>query len=146
MMKSLTTNQFSQWLAKCGQASTENDPQASADLFSLNARYYETPFAEPIIGREAIYQYWVKGAQRLKDKTSSYQILAVKENIGIACWQANYTVIESGKHLALDCLFLVEFDDDQKCSLFREWWHLLEINTEENKQGSRIRHGSFWAK
>jgi len=137
-MKSLTSNQFSQWLTRYGQASTENDPQASADLFSLNARYYETPFAEPIIGREAIYQYWVKGAQKLRDKTSSYQILAVKDNLGIARWQANYTVIESGKQLVLDCLFLVEFDDNEKCSLFREWWHLHEINTEEDKQGLRI--------
>ena len=133
ILKSLTSNQFSQWLATYGQASTENDPQASANLFSLNAHYYETPFVEPIIGREAIYQYWVKGAQTLKDKTSSYEILAVKKNLGIARWQANYTVIESGKRLALDCLFLVEFDDYGQCSLFREWWHLQEINAEEKQ-------------
>lgn len=131
----LTLNAFKNWMEMYGKASVENDPQASADLFSLNARYYETPLAEPLIGREAIYRYWVKGAQTLKDKTSSYEILAMKDNLGIARWQANFTVIESGKHHSLDCIFLVEFDENEKCSIFREWWHLREINARKNKQG-----------
>lgn len=133
MDEMLTLNAFKTWMDMYGKASAENDPQASADLFSLNARYYETPFTEPLAGREAIYQYWAKGAQTLKDKTSSYEILAVKDNLGIARWQANFTVVESGKRLALDCVFLAEFDDNQKCSIFREWWHLREINTEEKQ-------------
>jgi len=129
----LTLNAFEKWMEMYSKASAENDPQASADLFSLNARFYETPFAEPLIGRDAIYQYWVKGAQTLKDKTSSYEILAMKDNLGIARWQANFMVIESGKRLALDCVFLVEFDESEKCSIFREWWHLHEINTTEKQ-------------
>jgi hypothetical protein len=127
-MKTLTFDIFDRWLNDYGRASAENNPQASAALFAEDANYYETPFAEPIAGREAIYQYWGKGAQRLTDKSSSYEILAVKDNLGIARWQAKFTVIESGKRLALDCLFLVEFDDNDKCSVFREWWHLREIN------------------
>jgi hypothetical protein len=27
----------------------------------------------------------------------------------------------------IDCLFLVEFDDNDKCKLFCEWWHLREV-------------------
>jgi hypothetical protein len=127
-MKTLTFDTFDRWLNDYGRASAENNPQASAALFAEDASYYETPFAEPIVGREAIYQYWRKGAQRLTDKSSSYEILAAKDNLGIARWQAEFTVIESGKRLALDCLFLVEFDDNDKCSIFREWWHLREIN------------------
>lgn len=127
-MKTLTFDAFNQWLNAYGRASAENNPQASAVLFTEDARYYETPFAEPITGQEAIYQYWLKGAQRLKDKSSSHKILAVKDNFGIARWQAKFTVIESGKRLDLDCLFLVEFDDNDKCSVFREWWHLREIS------------------
>ena len=79
-----------------------------------------------MIGREAIYEYWNKGTQNLKGKESSFEILAVEDNLGIARWQSKFTVIESGKRLALDCLFAVEFDDDELCQIFREWWHIQE--------------------
>lgn len=125
-MYALTHEHFRRWLTVYGKASEENDPQASTDLFAQDARYYESPFDEPMIGREAIFAYWHKGAQTLMDKISCHEILAVRDNIGIARWQSRFTVIESGKRLALDCLFVVEFDDDGLCQIFREWWHIRE--------------------
>jgi hypothetical protein len=133
-MKKLKIQQFAEWLDAYGQASRENDARASAELFAQDAKYYETPFAEPMIGRDAIYQYWLKGAQTLKDKESSYQILSVKDNFGIARWQSQFTVIDSGKRFALDCLFLVEFDENGHCSVFREWWHLQTLPTYHPEQ------------
>lgn len=129
-MKSLTLEHFAAWLEIYGNASRENDPHASANLFSLDAEYYETPFAEPMIGRDAIYAYWENGAKTLKDKASTYKILSIKDNLGIARWQSKFTVIKTGEQFALDCLFLVKFDDNDKCSVFREWWHIqaLEVN------------------
>jgi uncharacterized protein (TIGR02246 family) len=123
-MKPLTFEAFDHWMHTYGRASKDNDAKASADLFAPDARYYESPFDEPMIGRQAIREYWEKGAQSLKDKESTYEIIAVKDNLGIARWQSQFTVIKTGKRLGLDCLFLVEFDEDVKCSLFREWWHL----------------------
>lgn len=123
-MKPLTLHDFEQWLAEYGRASAANDPQASAALFAENAQYYETPFAQPMSGREAIYEYWNAGAQNLKDKASAYEVLALKDNRGIARWQAKFTPIETGKRMILDCVFLVEFDERGQCSVFREWWHL----------------------
>ena len=75
-MTSITFDSFGEWLDAYGRASKENDSRASAELFAPNAKYYETPFAEPMVGKDAIY-----------------------------------------------CIFLVEFDGCQKCSVFREWWH-----------------------
>ena len=126
-MKALTQEHFQQWMETYGRASAENDPHASTNLFAENAAYYETPFAEPMVGREAIYEYWNKGAQTLKDKESTFEILSVKDNLGIARWQSKFTVIESDKRFALDCLFVIEFNDDGLCQTFREWWHIQEI-------------------
>lgn len=109
-----------------GRASAENDPQASANLFASDARYYENPFDEPITGRAAIYAYWNDGAQKFQAKESAFEILAVKKNRGIARWQSKFTVVETGKRLALDCLCVVEFDADGLCETFREWWHIRE--------------------
>lgn len=127
MITGLTEDQFAKWLDTYGNASENNDPNASAGLFAQNALYYESPFDAPIIGRAAIFQYWVNGTQKLKDKTTSYEIIAVKDNLGVARWQAKFTVIETGNRLALDCLFLVEFNDEGLCQNFREWWHIQAI-------------------
>lgn len=125
-MFTLRFDHFDRWMTEYGRASIENDPFASAALFSLNARYYESPHSEPITGRDAIYAYWDKGAKNLRDKSASYEILAIRDNVGIARWQAVFTVIESGKRMELDCLFVVEFDDEGLCLVFREWWHIRE--------------------
>jgi hypothetical protein len=135
-MKPLTLTSFTSWLESYGRASAENDPQASAELFARNAKYYETPFDEPMIGRDAIRKYWEIGAQAFNKKESTYEILSVKDNQGIAHWQSEFTDIRSGKHLILDCLFLVEFNEHGTCSEFREWWHLQ--TTEANVHGELI--------
>jgi hypothetical protein len=120
---SIAFEEFQAWLAAYGRASIENDPRASADLFSQEAKYYESPFAVPMVGREAIRQYWEQGARSLTDKTAEFQILAIDGNRGLARWQATFVPIATGDRVALDCLFLVEFDDQGKCRVFREWWH-----------------------
>lgn len=129
-MDTLTHEHFTTWMTAYGRASTENDPRASANLFARNAAYYETPFSKPMIGREALYEYWNKGVQTLKDKESTFEIFSVKDNLGIARWQSKFTVITSGKRLALDCLFSVEYDTDGLCQIFREWWHIQEYSAD----------------
>src|SRR5512139_1345383 len=106
-MHTIKLEAFIRWMDAYGNASKENDALASSALFSQDARYYETPFAEPLLGRQAIFQYWSKGAQTLQDKKSSYEIVALQDNLGVARWQSEFTVVDSGKRLALNCLFLV---------------------------------------
>jgi len=53
-MKALTHARFKQWMETYGRASGENDPFTSANLFAENARYYETPFAEPQLESETL--------------------------------------------------------------------------------------------
>ncbi len=129
-MKPLSEQHFEEWMVRYGKASAENDAKASSELFASDAEYYETPFKEPLVGKDAIYQYWNEGANRLKDKESTFKIIAMKDNLGIARWQSKFTVIQTGRRVALDCIFLVEFDEHKKCKVFREWWHLMDINQE----------------
>ena len=76
-----------------------------------------------MIGREAIYRYWDRGAQALTDKTVRFELLAIDDNRGLARWQAAFVQVSSANRIALDCLFLVEFNEALKCRVFREWWH-----------------------
>lgn len=105
-MTPLTYAAFDGWLAAYGRASAED------------ARYYESPFDPPLAGRQAIYDSWAVGAQNLTDKTSAYEILAVRDNLGIARWQPRFVVKATGAAMALDCIFLAEFDQQGLCRLF----------------------------
>jgi hypothetical protein len=64
----------------------------------------------------------------LKDVQFSYEILAVKGNLGIALWHGKSVSAKSGNYIVLDGVFLVEFDEQDKCTVFREWWHRQEID------------------
>lgn len=129
-MNTLTKEHVRDWMETYGRAGAENDPRASASLFARDAAYYETPFDEPMVGRDAIYAYWNLGAQNLCDKEATFEILAVNGNLGVVRWQSQFTFVASGQRLALDCLFVVEFNADGLCRTFREWWHIQEINHE----------------
>jgi hypothetical protein len=50
----------------------------------------------------------------------------VTGNRGIALWQTTFTRAHSGHPVQLDGVFVVEFDDQGRCSRFREWWHRHE--------------------
>lgn len=123
---SLTVESFAQWLDEYGGASRRNDPAASAALFTDDAHYYESPFDEPLVGRDAIHRYWAQGATTLTDKESTYEILAVVGDRGIANWCASFTRTATGTRSTLDCLFVADFDDNGRCREFHEWWHLRQ--------------------
>jgi hypothetical protein len=122
----LSHTSFSLWLEQYGAASRENDPRLSAALFTPDAAYYETPFSEPILGEDAIYQYWLQGAQNLVEKSTDYEVLAIQGNVGIARWRSQFTSLKSGTRFHLDCVFVARFAAPGKCQEFREWWHIQE--------------------
>lgn len=127
-MTQLTIERFRTWMDAYGRASAEDDPAASVALFAVDAAYHESPFAEPIVGRDAIRRYWEDGARRLRDKRSTFEVLAVREDLGIARWRSTFTVVESGERFALECVFVAEFGPESTCTVFREWWHSKRLD------------------
>ena len=128
-MKSIRLDDFKEWLEAYRKASEGGDLKAAAELFSQDAEYFETPFSNPIIGREAIHRYWSEAANAQKDVQFSYEILAVKENRGIALWKGKFISVQSGSQVLLNGVLLVEFDRQGQCFKFREWWHRQVIDT-----------------
>ena len=88
------------------------------------AIYYETPFDDPMIGHEAIYKYWREAAELDQEDISfSYIILTVEGNVGLANWRVQFKRLSSGKHVTLDGIYKVEFNEEGICEVLREWWH-----------------------
>ena len=111
------------WLDRYRRAWETRDPEVAAALFSEDARYYETPFAEPARGRKGVRDYWENATRGQSDVAFSHNVVAVSGSRGIARWSATFTRIASGARVALDGIFLLEFDDEGLCRELREWWH-----------------------
>lgn len=123
----ITIEQFGRWLKGYGEAWESGNPQLAVELFTDDARYFETPFDEPMNGRQAIYRYWTEGAgQSQRDVQFSFRILGLDQNAGIAQWEAKFVRIPSGRQVELNGVLLAEFGEGGKCTVFREWWHRRE--------------------
>lgn len=126
-MGKLSLDRFEAWLNSYGTAWQKGDARAAIELFADGAAYHETPFDEPMLGKEAIYKYWSEGAgESQRDIRFAFDVVTVKENRGFARWHASFVRVRSGAHVELDGILSADFDDDGKCLVFREWWHRKE--------------------
>jgi uncharacterized protein (TIGR02246 family) len=119
---------FISWLTAYGKAWENRDPEAAAELFSQDAIYYETPFEQPMKGREAIIAYWSQVPRTQDQIRFSYEILAIQGDFGIAHWTAGFIRLPSQSLVKIDGILTTELDRDGRCRIFREWWHKTEEN------------------
>lgn len=117
------TETVAAWLARYEAAWENRDADAAAAIFTPDARYYETPFAEPFVGQSGIREYWsgVTADQRDVDFQSS--VVDVVGDLGIAQWSATFSLAASGAQVELNGVFLLRFAGDGRCAELREWWH-----------------------
>lgn len=123
----MTIDNFQKWLDLYGKAWELGDPVACVQLFSADAAYYETPFDQPMIGTEAIGQYWTDGAKNAQTgvRFEVTQVL-LSGNTGFALWRARFRRVPSNVLVELDGALSARFDNLLKCIEFREWWHRQE--------------------
>src|SRR5690606_11374425 len=111
------------WLAEYGQAWVARDPEAVAGLFTEDALYFETPYAEPFKGRVGVKEYWSKVTADQRDVDFESETIGVLGNTGVARWSARFNLASSGGKVELNGVFLLEFDEAGRCTKLREWWH-----------------------
>lgn len=121
--------EFSRWLSSYGNAWKSGDTEGIQQLFSKEARYYETPFDPPLIGRKSIAEYWDEGAKHgQKEVSFSSKGAAVSGNRGFSRWNASFIRVQSEVSVRIEGFLEAQFDEDGLCSVFREWWHRRENN------------------
>ena len=119
----LTVAAFESWLARYGAAWETRDASAAGALFTIDARYRETPFEEPKTGRAGIEEYWRGVTADQRDVKFESGLLSVRGATGIAHWSAKFRLASSGATVELDGIFVLEFDASGQCRSLREWWH-----------------------
>ena len=95
------------------------DPALVGVLFARDARYWSSPFAEPLRGRDAIVRDWVAGTSVLLDH--AFTVLAVEGELVIAQWtvrleQSTEAIVD------IDGILLLTFDGAGDCATHREWF------------------------
>jgi hypothetical protein len=119
----MNTGDLRNWLRTYGSAWEARNADAASRLFSEEALYFETPYAEPFRGREGIAAYWSKVTEDQRNVDFDSEALGFVGTLGIARWSARFTLASNGAAVELNGVFLLEFDDDGLCSRLREWWH-----------------------
>jgi nuclear transport factor 2 (NTF2) superfamily protein len=119
----LTPGAVESWLASYEGAWETRDAEAAAVLFSNDAQYHETPFAEPFQGRSGIRDYWARVTADQRDIDFEADLVAVDGRTAVVRWRASFASISSGALVELDGVFLLQFDASDRCTVLREWWH-----------------------
>lgn len=120
----LTDAVLTHWLEGYKAAWETRDADKAAALFTAAATYQDEAFSPPYVGTAGIKGYWSKVTAGQRDVKFQYQVLGVTGNTGIAHWSAQFAVAGTPATIALDGVFLLEFDASGKCRSLREWWHL----------------------
>ena len=111
------------WLSNYVEAWKSYDPEAIGALFSEDVHYYYSPYSEPLEGREAVVANWLKNRDKAGTYTGEYRVVATNANLVVSNGRSTYFK-DDGKTIAreFDNIFMLEFDDMGRCSLFKEWY------------------------
>ena len=120
----LTRETAAGWLRAYVGAWETYDPDAVADLFSEDATYSYFPFDEPIRGRLAIVASWLEDKDPAGTYEARYEPVAIDGNLAVAQGRSRYFKDASRTELEreYDNVFLIDFDEADRCRSFREWY------------------------
>jgi ketosteroid isomerase-like protein len=112
------------WLKAYVNAWETNSPEAIGKLFTDDATYSFHPYDQPVVGRKAIVESWLKEPDAPGTFTTNYAPVAVDGNVAVVNGRSIYFKDSSRSELTKewDNIFVIEFDKDGRCSSFREWY------------------------
>jgi len=115
------------WLDKYVGAWETYDPAAIGALFAKDAEYRWHPWDEGdriASGREAIVTAWLGNKDAPGTYVGDYRPLLVHDNTVVAVGTSRYYADSTRRKLvrAYHNLWIIEFDDEGRCSGFTEWY------------------------
>jgi len=112
------------WLDGYKLAWEQANPEAVGTLFAPDATYQISPFFEPLRGRDAIMEYWHRVPHNTQKNIGfDYEILGYSDGMNFVNWWASFDRVSSGKHVELNGIFVLTFEEAGLCKTLQEWWH-----------------------
>jgi len=110
-------------LAAYKQAWEGQDADGFVKLFTEDCEYRDTPFIEPVPGRE-FHAFWRALAKIQQDNHIEFEILALPSaERAVVNWRAASTRKGTTERREGDGIFVLTFAGDGRCADVREWQH-----------------------
>jgi hypothetical protein len=115
-------NHFAIWLDAYIEAWRSNEREMIERLFSDDARYYYSPYAEPVVGGRAIADSWLADRDEPDTWEAAYAPLAIDNDVFVASGESTYFQPRSRTVRAKwSNIFVCRFDPGGRCTEFTEW-------------------------
>jgi ketosteroid isomerase-like protein len=111
---------YAAWVERYLGAWRSNDPVEIGALFSDDATYSPTAFAEPWQGRDGIVAEWLARKDESGDWNFRYEVIVATSDIGIVRGVTNYP----GDGEEYHNLWEISLNSSGACTRFVEWWML----------------------
>jgi serine/threonine-protein kinase len=111
----MTEQELTTWLDAYGSAWVRADSEAAAELFTNDARYYETPFDPPAIGREGVREHWSAATCTQGNVRFRHETLAIAERRALVRWWVTSLRNPSGARVELEGILMLDFADGGRC-------------------------------
>ena len=120
----LTRTQVQHWLNAYIEAWHSYDRDQIAALYSEDSVTYYTPYAEPVVGRDAIIESWLEDADPPGTWEATYWPDLIEGNRAVTRGRTVYFVLGSPGEVRaeFDNVFLLTFNDAGEVTEFREWY------------------------
>jgi SnoaL-like protein len=111
--------EFTRWIEAYERAWRSPGTGALDRLFTPEATYRNAPFAEPVVGQQALAAFWEAERDGPDEPfTMRSELVAVEGAVGVARVEVTYA--SPSPHLYRD-LWVITLGPDGRCSAFEEW-------------------------
>ena len=104
------------WVGKYERAWRDSDATAVPALFTEDARYRRSPYTPPLVGHEALAQFWTE--DQGQSFTMRAQPVAVDGRVAVVRVTVNYLGPPPQEYTDL---WLLRFSEDDRVEDFEEW-------------------------
>ena len=109
---------YAAWVERYVRAWRSNDPDEIGALFSDDATYSPTAYAEPWQGREDIVAEWLVRKDEPGEWSFRYEVMGAIGDVGFVRGVTDYPTDEE----VYQNLWEITLDSSGRCTRFVEWW------------------------
>jgi len=110
------------WLDRYVAAWSSYDAAAIGDLFSEDAEYRYQPWADPVVGRDAIVADWLKDKDEPGSWSAHYDLWALDGDRASAIGESRYTNPDGSLKTLYYNNWTMRFDGHGRCVEFVEYY------------------------
>ncbi len=121
----ITYNFVKKWCEELIYAWKECNISKIVEIFSETRTYYEDPFSVPGRNYNEIKAFWVEINQQ-DIQSLTMKPIAIEQNRAIIRWYLDYLDIDTKERYVMDGIYQVDFNENNKCTNFVQWWVMKE--------------------